>query len=86
MLVSPFHFYPSIIPHYFVFARHLFFYKVEGVRGWSFLRGTFSEERFLSDSPPNLLGLREPVCGADMGEKGKGEEFLVEYGLNLLDL
>ena len=27
----------------------------ESVLGWSFLRGTFSEERFLSDSPPNLL-------------------------------
>ena len=45
-----------------------------------FLRGTFSEERFLSDSPPNLFSLREPVYGADMGEKGKGEEFMVEYG------
>ena len=36
-----------------------------------FLRGTFSEERFLSNSPPNLFGLREPFCLDDMGEKGK---------------
>jgi len=44
------------------------------------LRGTFSEERFPSNSLPNLFRLLQPDCIADMGEKGKKKRFSVEYG------